>query len=113
MLAGRRSGYIKSLIMDTYAQPSPRPLSIVEGNWPSRLTCRTGRLFKPFDAGYVAVSAQAAEALVAKGIRLVGINHLSVECFGATDFPAHHTLPGAACRSSRASTSPPNRATTS
>jgi arylformamidase len=55
----------------------------------------TGRLFRPFDPGYVAVSAQAAEALVAKGIRLVGIDYLSVECFGATDFPAHHTLLGA------------------
>jgi arylformamidase len=28
----------------------------------------TGRLFKPFDPGYVAVNAQAAEALVAKGM---------------------------------------------
>ena len=55
----------------------------------------TGRLHRSFDPGYVAVSAQAAEALVAKGILLVGIDYLSVECFGSSDFPAHHTLLGA------------------
>ena len=55
----------------------------------------TGRLHRSFDPGYVAVSAQAAEALVARGVRLVGIDYLSVECFGTSDFPAHHALLGA------------------
>jgi arylformamidase len=54
-----------------------------------------GRLFREFDPGYVAVSAEAAQALVDRGIRLVGIDYLSVECFGDSEFPAHHILLGA------------------
>jgi arylformamidase len=55
----------------------------------------SGRLTRPFDPGYVAVSAPAAHVLVAKGVRLVGIDYLSVECFGDKTFPAHHALLGA------------------
>jgi arylformamidase len=54
-----------------------------------------GRLYREFDPGYVAVSAPAAIELVNAGVRVVGIDYLSVECFGQPDFPAHHVLLGA------------------
>jgi arylformamidase len=54
-----------------------------------------GRLRQPFDPSYVAVSGPAARALVSAGVRLVGIDYLSVECFGDKEFPAHHALLGA------------------
>lgn len=54
-----------------------------------------GRLSRPFDPDYVGVGGPAARALVAAGVRLVGIDYLSVECFGDDGFPAHHALLGA------------------
>jgi arylformamidase len=54
-----------------------------------------GRLYREFDPGYVAVSGPAAAELVSAGARVVGIDYLSVECFGQPDFPAHHVLLGA------------------
>lgn len=43
---------------------------------------------------YVYVTPAAAETLVESGIKLVGIDYLSIEKFGSTDFATHKTLLG-------------------
>ena len=47
-----------------------------------------------FDRDFAAVTAEAAEYLVARGVKLVGVDYLSVEAFGGGGgkFPVHHTL---------------------
>jgi arylformamidase len=45
-----------------------------------------------FRQDYVALTADGAQWLVDRGVRLVGIDYLSVEAFGSTDFAAHHIL---------------------
>lgn len=47
-----------------------------------------------FPEEYVALSGEAAAWLVDRGVRLIGIDFLSVEVFGSVDFPAHHQLLG-------------------
>lgn len=47
-----------------------------------------------FRSDFVGVSAEAAELLVDRGIRLVGIDYLSIEPFGSKSHPVHHTLLG-------------------
>ncbi|MGD1018413.1 MAG: cyclase family protein [Verrucomicrobiia bacterium] len=50
---------------------------------------------REFDRDFAAVTAEAAEYLVARGIKLVGVDYLSVEAFSSVRFPVHHTLLGA------------------
>jgi arylformamidase len=50
---------------------------------------------REFDKGFVAVAADAAKYLVERGVKLVGVDYLSVEAFGSTEFPVHDTLLGA------------------
>jgi arylformamidase len=65
-----------------------------------RLLCRTrnselwsrGRVEFPED--YVAVTPDGARWVVDRGIRLVGVDFLSVERDGPPDFPVHRTLLG-------------------
>lgn len=45
-----------------------------------------------FREDFAYLSGGAARALVEQNVRLVGIDYLSVEKFGSTDFPAHMTL---------------------
>jgi arylformamidase len=45
-----------------------------------------------FVEDYVYVTPEAAEILVESGIKLVGIDYLSIEQFGSKDFQTHHTL---------------------
>jgi arylformamidase len=45
-----------------------------------------------FHTDFVHLSQKAAEYLVEKGIKLVGIDYLSVEAFGSTEFPVHRIL---------------------
>lgn len=45
-----------------------------------------------FDPHFVALDASGAQAVVDHGIPLVGIDYLSVETFGNSDFPAHKIL---------------------
>lgn len=45
-----------------------------------------------FAEGFVALTRDGAEYLVAKGIVLVGIDYLSVDAFDNKDLPAHHVL---------------------
>lgn len=49
-------------------------------------------LSEPFSAAYVALNASGAQAVVDHGIRLVGIDYLSIETFGNPEFPAHKML---------------------
>jgi arylformamidase len=48
-----------------------------------------------FARDYVALDLAAARWLVSRGVRLVGIDYLSIEAFGATGHPVHKTLLGA------------------
>ena len=48
-----------------------------------------------FDKGFVAIAADAAKHLVERGVKLVGVDYLSVEAFGSESFPVHDTLLGA------------------
>lgn len=50
---------------------------------------------RPFSPDYVALSAAGAEWLVARGVRLVGTDFLSIEPHGATGRPTHGALLGA------------------
>lgn len=70
--------------------------SEVKADW-----TRTGVLFRTtnrsllgdaFNAEYVALNASGAQAVVDHGIRLVGIDYLSIETFGNPEFPAHKIL---------------------
>ncbi len=45
-----------------------------------------------FQEDFVALAADGARWLVERQVRLVGIDYLSVEVYGSTDFPAHHIL---------------------
>lgn len=47
-----------------------------------------------FQPDYVALTASAAHLLVECGVRLVGIDYLSVDAFDRQDFPVHRTLLG-------------------
>jgi arylformamidase len=49
----------------------------------------------PFRQDHPGITDDAARLLVVSGIRLVGIDALSVEPLGSTSFPAHQTLLGA------------------
>src|SRR4029450_205325 len=48
-----------------------------------------------FHAGYVGVAESGAKYLVEHGVKLVGVDYLSVEEFRAPGAPAHHILLGA------------------
>ncbi len=47
-----------------------------------------------FQPDYISLSKDAAAWLVSRGIKLVGVDYLSVEAYGAPDHPVHHTLLG-------------------
>lgn len=49
---------------------------------------------KGFVKEYVYVTPEAAEILVESGIKLVGIDYLSIEQYDSTDYKTHHTLLG-------------------
>lgn len=48
-----------------------------------------------FHPDYIALTASAAHYLVARGVKLVGIDYLSVDAYEANDFPVHRILLGA------------------
>ena len=48
-----------------------------------------------FQANYIALTESAAHLLVEMGVRLVGIDYLSVDAFARHDFPVHRILLGA------------------
>ena len=47
-----------------------------------------------FQEDFVYIGGQAADYLVEQGVRLVGIDYLSVDEYGAQSSPAHHALLG-------------------
>jgi len=47
-----------------------------------------------FHPDYIALTASAAHYLVARGVKLVGIDYLSVDTYGDNDFPVHRILLG-------------------
>ncbi len=49
----------------------------------------------PFDPGFAALSVEAAQRLVDRGIRLVGIDSFSVDPHESDDLPVHRILLGA------------------
>jgi arylformamidase len=63
------------------------------------LLCRTDNSERwakaGFQSDFVYLTLDAAEDLVARGIKAVGMDYLSIEQFGSTDFPVHHRLLGA------------------
>jgi arylformamidase len=59
-------------------------------------TRMSGQLLKPgYHQDHVYLSEDAALYLAQAGIKLVGIDYLSVDRYGSTDFPAHRALLGA------------------
>jgi arylformamidase len=48
-----------------------------------------------FREDYVALDASAAQVVVDRGIKLIGIDYASVEIFEGGEYPVHHTLLGA------------------
>jgi arylformamidase len=63
------------------------------------LLCRTDnseRWARPdFQRDFTYLTEDAAGLLVSRGVRAVGMDYLSIERFGSTDFPVHHRLLGA------------------
>jgi arylformamidase len=49
---------------------------------------------KPFQNDYVFVDGSAARLLVERGVKLVGIDYLTIDAWGSQDKPAHHILLG-------------------
>ena len=47
-----------------------------------------------FDENHVHITLDGAQALVARGANLVGVDYLSVDRFGDEEYPAHRTLLG-------------------
>src|SRR5438128_11789180 len=50
---------------------------------------------RPFRTDFVYLEAEGARWLVERGVRLVGIDYLSIEGFGVQGAPTHHALLGA------------------
>ena len=48
-----------------------------------------------FSRDYVAISLASAKLLIDRGVKLVGVDYLSIEAFGAEGHPVHKTLLGA------------------
>jgi arylformamidase len=47
-----------------------------------------------FQEGFTYVTLDAAEVLVARGVKTLGLDYLSIERFGSTDFAVHKLLLG-------------------
>ena len=47
---------------------------------------------REFDKEFIAIVADGAEYLVARAVRFVGVDYLSVEPYGSKEHPVHHTL---------------------
>jgi arylformamidase len=58
---------------------------------------RNGELWESptFREDFVYVSGEAGRALAARGAKLVGVDYMSVDKYGSTDFAAHYAILGA------------------
>ena len=63
------------------------------------LLCRTDNsarwAAREFQCDFTYLTGDAADLLVERGVRAIGMDYLSIERFGSTDFPVHHRLLGA------------------
>lgn len=63
------------------------------------LLCRTDNSWRweapEFQRDFTYLTRDAADLLVERGVRAVGMDYLSIEQFGSPDFPVHHRLLGA------------------
>lgn len=102
-----RGGTIDKIPLDACVGPCrviaiPGAMAIMEEHVAAAKLGNSGRvLFKTRNSGlwekkfhkdFTYITPGAAKALVRKGVRLVGIDYLSVEQFGSKDFATHHTL---------------------
>jgi len=72
------------------------PLPIVAGDIVLFRTDNSERWASPtFRRDFTYVAEDAARWLVARGVRAIGMDYLSIEQFGSTTFPVHHILLGA------------------
>jgi arylformamidase len=56
-------------------------------------TRMSGQMLRPqVQEDYLYLTVDAADYLVQAGLKLVGIDYLSVDRFGSVDYPAHHAL---------------------
>jgi arylformamidase len=82
--------------VDAIGPPELEALGLPDGI--ERLLCKTrnselwARPDPTFPDDYVAVTPDGARWCVDRGLRLVGVDFLSVERDGPPDFPVHHTL---------------------
>jgi arylformamidase len=58
----------------------------------TRNSQRWARGERAFDSNFIAVATDGAAELVARGVKLVGVDYLSVEPFGSKEHPVHHAL---------------------
>jgi arylformamidase len=76
-----------------------RALAAVDAAPGEILLCLTDNSAKwaaaEFQRDFAYVTRDAADALVERGIRALGMDYLSIEEFGSPDFPVHHRLLGA------------------
>jgi arylformamidase len=92
-------------VVEIDVPPGRHPIGVSEiqrgagGPPPRRLLLKTAnsRLWNgaPFTSEFIYVTPEAAEWLVASGVRLVGVDYLSIEEFRKPGAPAHRTLLGA------------------
>jgi len=62
------------------------------------LTDNSARWSAPeFQRDFTFITRDAADVLVERGVRAVGMDYLSIEEFGSPDFPVHHRLLGPGC----------------
>ncbi len=61
----------------------------------TRNSQRWARAETAFDPQFIAIVADGAQLLVERGMKLVGVDYLSVEPFGSKQHPVHHILLGA------------------
>jgi len=85
----------KALVIDLPDVDLIHAEDIPEGKLPERVLFKTRNSFLPvdgtFDRNYVALHVDAAERLVADGVKLVGIDYLSISPYGDAA-PVHCTL---------------------
>ena len=69
-------------------------LDVPSGTQRLLLKTRNSRLWEDaqFHQQFVSVTPQGARWLVERGLRLVGIDYLSIEAFGSLEYATHHTL---------------------
>ncbi len=86
--------------------PGPGPITAARlaaadiPDGPIRLLLRTDNsearaTQRGFDRAYIAMTADAADWVLRRGLRLIGVDGPSVELFDASGFPVHHALLGA------------------